>query len=255
MYNKWVDTGSGKQLGIKVVWRAARFISNKLFKQPGLLDAKNSVAATVADMDGRAAVDGMVALLTELNLTQCPINIVGHSQGTMVTMAALAEINFQVNNVVMMNSPHHLDENLMDITNAKQRIVGNFSHFWSKHDEAVIWVNQRPIVPWPTGFVGTLAKLVAALSKVFGEGKYLPKKGLVNEEIHNVAGALTQTEVSGGHGDYHSFHPAYGFGDLLASNIHEVDNGQLRNRLQNFINNKFPANGPVQVTLMNTPTG
>ncbi|GEM_PF-7072779 len=249
MVQAWNGAGNGKQIGIKFVWSAPGWLPLFGPTKPGLFDAKNSVADTLNIPSGNEAIMRLIALLRGLNATNCPLNIVAHSQGTMITMGAVAMAGVNVKNVVLLNSPHHITQNLGDIGAARAFITGNFRHYYSQLDEAVIWVNRRPKVPFVKG-----VKVAAILLKLFGI-VVNPVKNLFNKPIQNVWPWLTQVELTATaplHSNSHTFGlGASDYGPAVASNFNEFGLFLgLQGQVQQIINQTIPPGGLVSASMI-----
>jgi RHS repeat-associated protein len=111
--------------------------------KPSLIAAKSSTRATMRNSAGKAAVALLKTFVNDLRgiLPKGePINILAHSQGTMVTLAALQQ-GMKIDNAVFLNSCCSIEGAKNEFDKAFPNVTGKITHYWSKRDKAVVLVN------------------------------------------------------------------------------------------------------------------
>src|ERR1019366_9833753 len=158
MSDYWRHNQFAPQAGIRFTWRRRSGETPAFgFADPNFLgNGHNSIAGTDFDPDTSDASQNLIDLIIALrrNLpADEPINIVAHSQGTMITLAALARTAFKekspmikVNNVLLLNSPISIANGWEDI----QKVIANkntesMRFYWNPRDEVVVLENGRGV--------------------------------------------------------------------------------------------------------------
>jgi RHS repeat-associated protein len=165
-------------------------------QSPTLTDAKNSLEQTLNDTETKRAVEDLISAVKQIRDNfpkDCkePINIVAHSQGTLVTLAALDQ-GMKVDNVILLNSPLHIDTEKAKLSRAVKN-ADKVVHFWSKDDTVVPLINRRPkIVLPPIKDDEFLADLRRRRPKIL----FLRE---ANVPLKNVEGLIEQYEIKGNH--------------------------------------------------------
>ncbi|MGB3562699.1 MAG: RHS repeat-associated core domain-containing protein, partial [Thermoanaerobaculia bacterium] len=142
------DTGTGHQEVIHFTWGDPD-VNGKPHQGGSLKNATSSVDEMYLSGHLKfdrsymtTAVDRLVDILNRLNEEKTrlgstePINIIAHSQGSIIALAALAR-GGEVDNIVIMGSPLNIwrPYDHSDLTNAQGSIRGQLFNYWSKGDE------------------------------------------------------------------------------------------------------------------------
>jgi hypothetical protein len=149
MLARWTTDHDTPQIGIRFVWTVSG-PKKTLRVQPGFFTVETIIRKTIKNPYDRAAVRDLAALVSSLRrkLPPCnkdePINLVAHSLGTMIVLAALKE-GMTATNVILLNSPLDRKKGAdTDFARARSNVSGKFVMFYSTADTIVTQVNSTP---------------------------------------------------------------------------------------------------------------
>ena len=153
MVKYWKEHKNDVQIGVPFNWEGAGKLFLNKDGTPDAFDAQSTIANTLKRKGDAKAVDDLMnrvkdirALLDNNGAAKEPIFIVAHSQGTMITLAALSK-GMKIDGAVFLHSTLDKDagkkENL-----SLQQAFGNVAHHimyvYDRIDQAVTLINHFP---------------------------------------------------------------------------------------------------------------
>jgi RHS repeat-associated protein len=146
MYTYWKENGKPIQYGISFRWEGSgKFLLNPE-NTPSVKNAHPTISSTLDDKDCKFAAEKLQLLVAELRdamnaagIKNEPINIVAHSQASMLTLPAM-KLGMKVDNVLLLHSPQHKTNGRDDVKAAAANCK-TLAYYYDQNDSVVRAVN------------------------------------------------------------------------------------------------------------------